>query len=398
MTDLGVDNMLTAIVTIIIFLALISLHEFGHFIMSKASGVKVLEFSVGMGPAIFKRQGAETLYSVRVFPVGGYCKLDGEDEKTDDPRAFVNQKLWKRFLVVSAGAIFNIIFGFILCIVMTLVQPVNPGEKNTIYTPVIESVLENSYISQSGIQPGDKIVEIDGHRIRLYNDIPLYTNEFEENKPVKIAVERDNQKYEYEVLPSVREIVYEYGAESAKVITRINDEENTQIVEYDDSNKELVKELVGQTASEKSLIIGFTPKQEEVGINNIFSYSFRYTGFIVRMVYKSVWDMITGKVGFDQVSGPVGIVSAVNTAVNTGRYRLVNIISLAALLTINLGIFNLLPLPALDGGRLFFMLIELIRRKPVPPEKEGMVHAIGLILLLALTVFISFNDIMRIIK
>lgn len=390
--------MMTAIVTIIIFLVLISLHEFGHFIMSKLSGVRVIEFSIGMGPAIFKKQGAETLYSLRIFPVGGYCKLEGEDEETDDPKAFCNQKLYKRFLVVAAGAILNVILGFVLFVVITAVEPHPEGTPNTINLPVIDTVLENSYLAETGIQSGDRIVEINGHKIYFYNDIGLYTDKFSENTQARITVKRDGKKYTYDVMPSVSETVYRYGESSVEVTTSINGIKETNVYEYDERNIEEAKKVVGQTANEKRLIIGFTPKSEAVGLNNIFVYAFHYTGFVVRMVYRAFWDMLTGAAGFDQVSGPVGIVTAVNTAVNTGAYRLVNILYLTALLTINLGVFNLLPLPALDGGRLFFMLIELVRRKPVPPEKEGMVHAIGLILLLCLTVVISFNDIIKLIK
>ena len=390
--------MMTAIVTIIIFLVLISLHEFGHFVMSKLSGVRVIEFSIGMGPAIFKKQGAETLYSLRIFPVGGYCKLEGEDEKTDDPKAFCNQKLYKRFLVVCAGAILNVILGFVLFVVITLAEPHPEGVQNTINLPVVDTVIENSYLAQSGIQSGDRIVEINGHKIYFYNDISLYTDKFDENTQARITVKRDKKKYTYDVMPSISETTYRYGENSVEVTTSINGIKETNIYEYTEQNIEEAKKVVGQTANEKKLIIGFTPKSEPVGINNIFTYAFHYTGFIVRMVYRAFWDMLTGAVGFDQVSGPVGIVSAVNTAVNTGSYKWINILYLTALLTINLGVFNLLPLPALDGGRLFFMLIELVRRKPVPAEKEGMVHAIGLILLLCLTVVISFNDIIKLIK
>ena len=390
--------MLTAIVTILIFLIMISLHEFGHFIMAKLSGVSVLEFAVGMGPAIFKKQGKETLYSIRVFPIGGYCKLDGEDSETDNPSAFCNQKLWKRFLVVAAGAILNILLGFVLIIIMISIQPHSEGQPNTISTPIIESLVENSYIEESGIQPGDKIVEIDGHKIHIYDEIRLYTSKLQGDEIIPVTVERDNKKLEFEIKPSLSETIYEYGEDSATVTTIINGVEDKQIIEYTDEVRENVSSVIGQTASEKRYLIGFEAHQQEVTIFNIIPYAYHYTGYVIKMVYRALWDMITGKTGFSEVSGPVGIISAVNTAINANvQYRLVNILSLASVLTINLGVFNLLPLPALDGGRLFFMLIELIRRKPVPPEKEGMVHAIGLMLLLLLSIVISYNDIMKII-
>ena len=390
--------MLTAIVTIIIFLVLISLHEFGHFIMAKLSGVNVLEFSVGMGPAIFKKQGGETLYSVRIFPVGGYCKLEGEDEKSDDPKAFCNQKLFKRFLVVVSGAVFNIILGFFLFVIITAIAPHPVGEPNSINIPIIDTVVENSYLEDSGILPGDEITKNNSHKIRCYQDISLYTNEFSQDEEVSVEILRNGEKLTFYILPTLSETNYNYGEENVEVIQIINGYETRNVYEYNEQNREEAKTLAGQSASEKRLILGFTPRKEPVGINNIFSYSLNQTGYVVRMVYSAFWDLITGHSGFDQVSGPVGIVSAVNTAVNTGSYRMVNILSLAALLTINLGVFNLLPLPALDGGRLFFMIIEFIRRKPIPAEKEGMVHAIGLILLLCFAVVISFNDIIKLIR
>ncbi|MDY3928412.1 MAG: site-2 protease family protein [Clostridia bacterium] len=388
--------MLTAVVTVLIFLVMISLHEFGHFIMAKASGVSVLEFAVGMGPAIFKKQGKETLYSIRIFPIGGYCKLDGEDGGTDNPRAFCNQKLWKRFLVVSAGAVLNIILGFVLVVIMVSVQPHSEGQPNMISTPVIDSLVDNSHISETGIQPGDRIVDIDGHKIHIYDEIRLYTSKLEGNEIIPITVERNGKKIKFDVKPSLSETIYEYGENSVIIKSVINGVENKEEIEYTDEIRESVRDVIGQTASEKRYLIGFVSQQQEVTVFNVIPYAYHYTGYVIKMVYRALWDMITGKTGFDEVSGPVGIISAVNTAVNTNvKYRLVNILSLASILTINLGIFNLLPLPALDGGRLFFMLVELLRRKPVPPEKEGMVHAIGLMLLLLLSVVISYHDIMK---
>lgn len=388
--------MLTAVVTILIFLVLISLHEFGHFITAKLSGVSVLEFSIGMGPAIFKRQSKETLYSIRLLPIGGYCKLEGEDVQSDDPKAFCNQKIYKRFLVIASGAILNIILGFIVFVLITAIGTNPKGTPNTINTPVIDTIIENSYLENSGVKAGDKIIGIDGHKINFYNDIALYTDKFVPEQKIELTVKRDGQKLDFIIIPSLNEIEYIYNNENIVVKNSINGVVNEEVYEY--TNPDIANEVAGQTAFEKRMIIGFTPKQEVVGINNIFSYSFHYTGYVVRMVYKAFWDMITGEIGLESMSGPVGIVSAVNDAVNTGSYRLINVLFLVALLTINLGVFNLLPIPALDGGRLFFLIIELIRRKPIPSEKEGMVHAIGLILLLALTLFISFNDILKLFK
>ncbi len=382
--------MLTAVVTVVIFLVMISLHEFGHFIMAKSVGVKVLEFAIGMGPAIFKKQGKETLYSLRILPIGGYCKLEGEDEKTDDERAFCNQKLWKRFLVVSAGAILNILLGFLLLLV------INANSKE-IATPRIDRVVEGSYLSQTDIKPGDEIIKINGKNINFYPDIAFYLDELREGQDIEITVERNGEKITRTIKPSIDKTTVQYGEDNATVISSINGgEETVTVSEY--SDKEAAKEYIGKTVTEERLIIGFNPKIEKVGFLNNIEYSFHYTGFVVKMVYKGLIDLVTGKAGLEQVSGPVGIVDAVNKTVNSGKYWLINILNLTVLLTINLGVFNLLPLPALDGGRIFFMLIELVRGKPVPAEKEGMVHAIGLMLLLGFALLISVKDIFMLIK
>ena len=382
--------MLTAVVTIVIFLVMISLHEFGHFIMAKSLGVKVLEFAVGMGPAIIKKQGKETLYSLRIFPVGGYCKLEGEDEKTDDVRAFCNQKLWKRFLVVVAGAVLNIFLGFILLLFIN-------GNASEIATTKIERVVDGSYLSETDIKAGDEIVKLNGKTINFYPDIAFYCDGLKEGQDIEITVKRDGKEITKTLKPSVDETTIYYGENEATITSSINGGEGvTTVSGYND--KEAVKDYIGKTVSEKRIIIGFNPKIEKLGFLNNVEYSFHYTGFVVKMVYKGLIDLVTGKAGIEQVSGPVGIVDAVNKTVNSGKYWFINILSLTVLLTINLGVFNLLPLPALDGGRIFFMIVELLRGKPVSAEKEGMVHAIGLMLLLGLAVVISFKDVFMLIK
>ncbi len=382
--------MVTAIVTIIIFLVMISLHEFGHFIVSKLSGVKVLEFAIGMGPAILKWRGKETLYSLRILPIGGYCKLEGEDEKTDDERAFCNQKWWKRFLVIIAGAVLNIILGFVILFSLT-------GREAKIPTPYVYSLTEAGYMDDAGIIPGDKITEINGNKIRFYGDISLYTSNMTDGEEISVTVKRDGKKIKTKLKASREETVVYYEENGARVISSINNQPATEEI-YEYTDKDAAAEYIGTSQNSKRYILGFVPKQEEVGFLNNLEYSYHYTGFVVRLVYQGLWDMISGKTGLEQVSGPVGIVTAVNTAVNSGAGWITDVLFLAALLTINLGIFNLLPIPALDGGRLFFMIIELVRDKPIPAEKEGMVHAIGLMLLLAFAVIVSFKDILMLLK
>lgn len=380
--------MATAIVTIVIFLVMITLHEFGHFIMAKAVGVDVLEFAVGMGPAIFKKQGKNTLYSVRIFPIGGYCKLDGEDGESANAGAFCNQKLWKRFLVVSAGAILNLILGFVLFTIV--VGMMGPFKSNT-----VGKVDERSYLAESGVVSGDKITAIDGHKINFYNDISLYTDEFDENTEFELTVKRGSEKIKYNLKASADKTTVTYGENSAEYYDEINGVAKKRTITYEP--EDIPESYVGKTFSQTRYIIGFEPLEEEVTAFNILPQAWYYTKYVIKSIYKSLWDMISGKSGMENVSGPVGVAGVVSQAVHSGKDSVINILFIVAMLTINLGIFNLLPLPALDGGRLFFMLIELVRRKPVPPEKEGMVHAIGLMLLLFLAVFICYNDIMKLI-
>lgn len=380
--------MTTAVVTIVIFLVMITLHEFGHFIMAKSVGVNVLEFAVGMGPAIFKKQGKNTLYSIRIFPIGGYCRLDGEDGESDNPGAFCNQKLWKRFLVVAAGAVFNLILGFVLF--MVVVGTMGPFKSN-----VIGKVEERSYLAQSGVTAGDKIIAIDNHRINFYNDILLCTDDFDENTEFVLTVKRGGQKLRFDMKPSADKTTVTYGTNSAEYEDEINGVSSKRTIQYDEG--EIPENYVGKTFSQTRYIIGFEPLEEQVTAFNIVPQAWYYTKYVIKSIYKSLWDMISQKTGIENVSGPVGVAGVVSEAVHSGKDSVLNILFIVAMLTINLGIFNLLPLPALDGGRLFFMLWELISGKPVPPEKEGMVHTIGLILLLILAVFICYHDIMKLI-
>ncbi len=380
--------MITAIVSIVMFLVMISLHEFGHFIVAKLLNFKVDEFSVGMGPAIFKRKKGETQYSIRALPLGGYCKFDGEDESdSKNPRAFANQKPYKRLLVLLAGGIFNVILGFMLFLV--IVPATSPVSMN-----VIDRVVEHSYIEQSGILPGDKIVEINGKHVNFYNDIRLYAQSFKEGEEVNVKVKRDGEKLDFNIKLSEQVMEAEYTEDGVNLTDSINGYTEESFIPYGD-RVEKDEELVGKTQSVKNYIIGFSPRQKNINIFNVWGEALNETKFVVKLVYQSFWQMITGKISVSEMSGPVGIVKEVNTAVNSGSGSWLNVLNLVALLTINLGIFNLLPIPALDGGRILFVLIEMVRRKPIPPEKEGIVHAAGMLLLLVFILFISFHDIMR---
>ncbi len=373
------------------FLVMVSLHEFGHFITAKLMNFKILEYSIGFGPAIWHSKKSEIQYSLRAIPFGGYCKFEGEDEKSEDKRAFSNQPVWKRMIVVAAGGIFNVILGFVLF--LFIVPALSP-----ISTNVIDEVVENSYIEEAGILPGDEVVEINGKHVSFYNDISLYTQDFRAGEECELVVKRDGEKLSFTFRPSESVTEYTYTDEGIEVTSSMNGvSEETVLYRYGEG-AERDDSKIGTTETVTRLIIGFRPQQEDINALNIWGEAWNETKFVVKLVYNSLWQMVTGRVGMDQMSGPVGIVSEVNNAVNSGSESWLYVLNLTALLTINLGVFNLLPIPALDGGRLLFMIIELIRRKPIPPEKEGIVHAIGFLLLIALIIAVSFNDIMRLIR
>ncbi|MBQ6531075.1 MAG: site-2 protease family protein, partial [Clostridia bacterium] len=354
--------MITAIVSVVMFLVMISLHEFGHFIVAKALKFRVDEFSVGMGPLILKKQKGETQYSLRALPLGGYCKFDEDNPEDDDPRAFVNQKAWKRLIVLLAGGVFNIILGFVLFIVV--VFAISPVRTN-----VVESVVPNSYIEQSGMQAGDTIVAINGKGVSFYNDISLYTQNFTKDENAQLTVKRNGENIDFNFKPTEQIIETTYTENGADIKTTVNGAvEETRHADYSDS---FVKDdsIIGKTETVTRYIIGFTPAQKNINIFNVWGEAWNETKFVVKLVYQSLWQIITGKIGIREMSGPVGIVNEVNTAVNSGSMSWLYVINLVALLTINLGVFNLLPIPALDGGRILFVLWEMITGKRIPPDK-----------------------------
>lgn len=378
--------MITAIVTIVMFLLLITIHEFGHFIAAKAVGIKVLEFAVGMGPAILKKQKGETLYSVRVLPIGGYCKMDGEDSESTDERGFSAKPVWARIIVVTAGAALNIVLGFVLSAVII-------ANSGMFSTNVVDTVDVNSYLAEAGVQSGDKIVGFNGKHISFFEDLALYTSEMKADDNVELTIKRGGEKMKVSVKPSVQKVVYEYTDTGVSVIQSVNGVEDRQFIKYGAELKK-TDEMVGTKTESEGVILGFVPVREKVTILNVIPEAAKFTVYVVKLVYTMFFRMITGGVSVNQLSGPVGVVTVMNEAVKIG---FINVIYIVALITINLGVFNLLPLPALDGGRLFFMLVELVRGKPIPPEKEGIVHTVGFVLLMLLSAFVFYNDIVKLI-
>lgn len=336
------NGLLTALITVIVFMFIILVHEFGHFIAAKAVGVTVHEFSIGFGPVIWKKQGKSTLYSLRLFPIGGFVKLEGEDESSDDPGALNNKPAWKRLIVMAAGAVFNLILGLIVFIGIYANTPEFPTLK---IGEFIDEAKGTATVEV--LQKGDEIVSFNGKRVYYYKDLSFMGSMKKDDSPINLTIKRDGQYIDVTINP---------------------------------------------VRSGERYLIGFSPQYEKVGFFDAIKYGVMETFFTMRLVLYSLGMLITGEVGISDMSGPVGASTVIGQAASAGALSLFNIF---AMLSVNVGLFNLIPFPALDGGRIFFLLIEMIRRKPIPPEKEGMVHFIGLILLLILMVFVTSSDIYK---
>ena len=340
--------MLTIIAAIIIFCLIIFIHEFGHFVSAKLFGVTVHEFSIGMGKKLFGFIKNGTQYSVRLLPIGGYVKLEGEDEHSDDVNAFNNKNVFVRFIVLFSGAFMNFVLGFLLYIIIM-------SSASGFATNVVGDVLPDSAFYDAGIISGDVIVKLEGENysanVKNFNDISFF-NYRNGNNPATVTYKRN-------------------GIE--RVIVDISPK-------YSEENNKY--------------LFGFTTQVEQKNFGTVVKNAYYQSTFVIKVVLYSFVDIIRGSVGMGEISGPVGIVNEIGNAARAG---LMTLIILAAMLSINLGVINLLPLPALDGGRIFFLIIELFRRKPIPPEKEGIVHAIGFMILLTFMLAVTFFDISKLI-
>lgn len=387
---------LIIIAAIILFLLVVLVHEFGHFITAKMFGVKVNEFAIGMGPKLFKKQGKETLYTVRLLPIGGFCAMEGEDEESKDERAFCNKKPWQKFIIVAAGGILNIVLGLIF---MLIVQGVNiPGENNLIGTTEIWGFNEGSYSAAeaSGLQAGDEVYAVDGYRTWCASDI-YYGIAFANSSDVTFTVIRDGEKIDIDVQFNTSERVSPVLADTSYTDIFASAMSVTDI-EYTD----------GTLRDDETVIQDFIIVGEEKNVGNVLTSTGAETVSMCRVVYMSLWKLITGDFSMKDMSGPVGIVDTIGQVAENSMTEgaspwrnflsaFISVMRVMALITVNLGLFNLLPVPALDGGRLVFILIEMIIRKPVPAKYEAIVHFVGLMLLFALMIVVTFNDIVKLI-
>ncbi len=340
------NNVWPYLIAILLFLVLIFIHEFGHFIAAKLMKVRVNEFAIGFGPTLFSRQGKETKYSVKLVPFGGFCAMEGEDESSSDNRAFCNKKPWRRFIIVVMGATFNLLLGLI--IVAIILAP-----SKRFASTIIADFTENAVSAQTGLEVDDKIIEVDGRKIFTTYDLSYaFTNV--KDSTVDITVKRDGEK---KLLKDVR-----FKSEKLDGISYLT--VDFQVYGIEKSFSSYIKQTV----------------------DTAISYC--------AVVWRSLIDLLGGKYGISTVSGPVGVTVAIG---NMAKQSLINILPILALITINLGIFNLLPIPALDGGRLLFIIIEMIFRKPVPQKYESAVHMVGFIILIAFMLIIAAKDIWTLI-
>ena len=342
--------MLQIILAIVAFGLLVIVHEFGHFISAKRGGVQVNEFWIGMGPTLLKKEHNGTLYCLKALPFGGACVMEGENSESDNDHAFGKASLPRRMLIVAAGALMNFLVGFL--IVLAVIQPNGPNGGYIVST--IDSIdPASTAAAEGGLQAGDEILEVDGYNILLRSDFEMALSRGMDTT-YEVVVRRDGEKV---TLP-------------AAVLEAT--------IEGEDGRK-----MIGLTFAEQPDSIG-------MHVNMAVRTSLNYA----RLVWVSLGMLVSGQVGVDQLSGPVGVASVMAT---TASYSISAFLQLVAFISINLGVINLLPLPALDGGRLVFLIIEGIRRKPVPAKYEGYIHAAGLMLLLALMVYVTGQDIVRLI-
>lgn len=355
-------SILSIFLTVVIISLLVVVHEFGHFIVAKKCGILVEEFSVGFGPKLISKQKGETLYSIRCIPLGGYCKMLGEEEDTDDDRAFGNKSVGKRIAVVAAGPIMNFILAMVLLFVLI--------GTTAFIDPTVEKVSENSGAYTAGIEAGDKIIALNGKSVHLYEDFETVMSS-QDGSDIKVTVLRDGKKENFVVSP-------QFSEESNKWILGVN-----------------LKILFGPFTKAYD---GY----ENAGVLYTLKNSFYSTIYYIKATVLGIAQLITGGISLDQVSGPIGIVEVVGESYEYGINYSVgaavqNMAYLAAILSANLGAMNFLPIPALDGGRLLFFIVELIRRRKMDAETEGKIHFAGFMLLIAFMILVAYNDIIKLI-
>lgn len=426
------------LIALLIFSGIILIHELGHFLFAKKSGISVTEFSLGMGPRLVSTVKGGTRYSIKLLPLGGSCAMLGEDTDEENlPGSFNAASVWGRISVVAAGPVFNFLLALLLSVIIVGFVGYDPAE--------IVQVTEGSAAEAAGLQEGDIITEYQGYHIDLGKDLYLYRylNSLKEGDIVHITYERDGKEYETSYSPDVRvryllgfnrdssggmEVISliegmplgEAGVEPGDVITGINgvdipdgDAYDSYIAEHPLSDEPveityvrngLQYEATITPAESRTVDLGFYYNQASVKTSgwNILKYGAIEVKYMIRTTILSLKELFTGGLGMDDLSGPVGVVDAIGTTYEVSKKEgplmlWMNMLYMAVLLSANLGVMNLLPLPALDGGRLVFLIMEAIRRKPINRQVEGTIHFAGLMLLMALMVVVMYHDIIKLI-
>lgn len=339
------------ILAILIFSILVSFHELGHFLIAKYNGIDVEEFSLGMGPLIVSKEYKGTKYCLRALPIGGACVMGEDEEATGEEGNFHSKSVWARIAVIAGGPLFNFILAFVLSVILVMMVGVDK--------PVVAEVNADYPAAEAGIEPGDTILRMGNKKINVFREISTY-NQFHQGEEVCVVYLHNGEEKTATLKPKYNE-EYEYY-------------------------------MLGITRG----------ANEEVGVLNALRYGAYEVKYWICTTVSSLKMLVTGGVGISDMSGPVGIVDIVGDTYNSSRQYgalvvIANMMNLAILLSANLGVMNLLPIPALDGGRLVFLFLEVIRRKKIPPEKEGYVHFVGFALLMVLMIVVMFNDIRRLI-
>lgn len=412
--------MITLIASIFVFSLIILAHEYGHYKAAKSVGICVEEFAIGMGPAIFKKKKNGTIYSIRMFPIGGFVMMEGEEEDIKSSTSFSNKKIWQRFLTIAAGPLMNFILALVLYIAISTIWG---SAGNT-----VDIINENSEIYKSGVRTGDKIVEVNNNKVYIWDDIVYEITEKEQ--PYNITVNRDGEQLSFDVNQYYKSLIgittvmdnnvatntikttdtsspaYKAGIRDNDTIIKINQTEvnswdgvTKAIGESNDNNINITVKRNDEVLSfnvepQKSLTLGFNTKIER-SFSTVIMSSFYKIGYYIELMFEFLGNLIVGKVGSDQLGGPVQVISMVGETAKMGLYSLLNF---AAFISINLGFMNLLPIPALDGSKLVFLTIEKIRGKKIPVEKEGFVHFIGFVVLISFMIFITYKDIIKLMQ
>ncbi|MBQ2537913.1 MAG: RIP metalloprotease RseP [Ruminococcus sp.] len=453
------------VIGVLLFEFIIFAHEFGHFITAKKSGVQVNEFALGMGPKLFGFKKGETQYSLRLFPIGGYCAMEGEDAESDNPRAFTNAKIWKRMIIIVAGAFMNFVVGLLLMFVVLVQQP-------SFESTIISGFAPNAFTASSGLEVGDKIVGINGYPVWNIKDLqfaiqtmqcksvdPDSLEVYKEdcaNLPVRTFVElvNNDEKYygakltdeEYSELYQIllksaapiqaattKEEAYDAAKASIDLLYAYKDINKTEKYTYPEIEKrderfrytadveverngekltlegvqfytEYKSEEAAKEKNTKETVVryDFSVEPIEKNFGTVLGQTVSQTASLAKTVWQSIVMLVQGRFSFTDLSGPVGITKAVSMAASEGlkinfMSAVNNIIFIMALITVNLGVVNLLPFPALDGGRFVMLVIEAIIRRPLPRKFEYIINGVGLALLLIFIAVISVKDVWQLV-